>query len=72
MKGNKIILAEFGSLQLELVHLSQLVNNSKYEVAGNSIIQKISEVSSTIPGLYPMTWHLETFEPRSSKYQVMI
>ena len=66
-KGNIITLAEFGSLQLELVRLSQLTGNLKYERAGNHILEKISRVPSRVPGLYPMIWDLETFTPRSSK-----
>ncbi|KAG1048075.1 hypothetical protein G6F43_009515 [Rhizopus delemar] len=65
-KGNIITLAEFGSLQLELVRLSQLTGNLKYERAGNHILEKISRVPSRVPGLYPMIWDLETFTPRST------
>lgn len=63
---NSIILAEFGSLQLELVRLSQLTGDDQYEIAGNNIISEISKVPTTIPGLYPMNWKLDTFTPDSS------
>ncbi|KAI8099109.1 glycoside hydrolase [Halteromyces radiatus] len=63
--GNQIILAEFGSLQLELVRLSQLTGNQSYGDYGLSIIEKLSEVEPTLPGLYPMLWDLDPFEPAS-------
>ncbi|KAI9283375.1 glycoside hydrolase [Sporodiniella umbellata] len=66
LEGNVIVLAEFGSLQLELVRLSQLTGNEKYQDAGNHILEKISEVPSQVPGLYPMLWELDTFTAESS------
>lgn len=67
VEGNMITLAEFGSLQLELVRLSQLTGNDKYQSAGNLILEKISKVPSHLPGLYPMIWELDTFIPKDSK-----
>lgn len=67
-----ITLAEFGSLQLELVRLSQLTSNDKYQLAGNFILEKISKVPSHLPGLYPMIWELDTFIPKDSKCFVFI
>lgn len=64
--GDEIVLAEFGSLQLELVRLSQLTGNKKYENAGNSILEKISKVPSRFPGLYPMIWNLDPFIPENT------
>ncbi|KAG1049689.1 hypothetical protein G6F46_007246 [Rhizopus delemar] len=66
VEGNMITLAEFGSLQLELVRLSQLTGNDKYQSAGNLILEKISKVPSHLPGLYPMIWELDTFIPKDS------
>ncbi|KAI8987195.1 glycoside hydrolase [Pilobolus umbonatus] len=65
-KGNDIILAEFGSLQLELVRLSQITGDEQYAQAGINIINRISEVPSRIPGLYPMIWNLNTFTPKNT------
>lgn len=65
---NEVVLAEFGSLQLELVHLSQLTGDDKYERAGNGIIEKIAEVPSRVPGLYPIIWTLDDFSPKNSKH----
>ncbi|KAG2198086.1 hypothetical protein INT47_011921 [Mucor saturninus] len=64
--GEEIVLAEFGSLQLELVRLSQLTGDPKYEIVGNSILEKISKVPSRIPGLYPMIWNLDPFMPENT------
>lgn len=66
-KGNTITLAEFGSMQMELVRLSQLTGNEEYGLAGNYILEKMSKVPSRVPGLYPMIWDLDSFTPRSSK-----
>ncbi|KAF1800385.1 glycoside hydrolase family 47 protein [Mucor lusitanicus] len=66
VKHDEIILAEFGSLQLELVRLSQLTGDDRYQVAGNHILEKMSEVPSRIPGLYPMTWNHESFTPKNT------
>lgn len=59
-------MAEFGSLQLELVRLTQLTGNDKYERAGNYILEQISKVPSRIPGLYPMIWDLDKFTPKNT------
>ncbi|RCH84871.1 hypothetical protein CU097_000328, partial [Rhizopus azygosporus] len=63
--GNMITLAEFGSLQLELVRLSQLTGNEQYQITGNHVLEMISQVPSKVPGLYPMIWDLDSFTPRS-------
>lgn len=65
-------MAEFGSMQLELVHLTQLTGDPKYESAGNGIIQKIAEVPSRVPGLYPIIWNLNNFSPKNSKSHLFI
>ncbi|KAI8882041.1 glycoside hydrolase family 47 protein [Backusella circina FSU 941] len=62
--SNQLTLAEFGSLQLELTRLSQVTGDSSYEKIGNKVIEKISQVPSLIPGLYPTEWDLEHFLPR--------
>lgn len=67
---NSIILAEFGSLQLELVRLSQLAGDDQYETAGNNIIAQLSKVPTKIPGLYPMTWNLDTFTPNNTYHTI--
>jgi mannosyl-oligosaccharide alpha-1,2-mannosidase len=67
VKHNQIVLAEFGSLQLELVRLTQLTGDDRYETAGNHILERISEVPSRIPGLYPMIWNQDSFTPQNSK-----
>ncbi|RCH83920.1 hypothetical protein CU098_008294 [Rhizopus stolonifer] len=67
IRDTEIVLAEFGSLQLELVRLSQVTGDDRYERAGNHIIEMISEVPSRMPGLYPMIWDLERFAPTNSK-----
>lgn len=59
-------MAEFGSLQLELVRLTQLTGDDQYERAGNHILEKISEVPTRIPGLYPMIWNLKSFTPKDT------
>lgn len=59
-------MAEFGSLQLELVRLTQLTGDDQYERAGNHILAKISEVPTRIPGLYPMIWNLKSFTPKNT------
>lgn len=64
---NEVILAEFGSLQLELVRLSQITGDRQYEIAGNNIIEMISHVPARIPGLYPMIWDLKSFKPKNSE-----
>lgn len=68
VKHDEIILAEFGSLQLELVRLTQLTGDDRYQTAGNHILEKMSEVPSRIPGLYPMTWNHQSFTPKNSKH----
>ncbi|KAI9361502.1 glycoside hydrolase [Pilaira anomala] len=70
VKLNQIVLAEFGSLQLELVRLTQLTGDDQYEIAGNNIIDQISEIPTTIPGLYPMTWNLSTFTPTDTYHTI--
>ncbi|KAI8083909.1 glycoside hydrolase [Thamnidium elegans] len=70
VETNNIILAEFGSLQLELVHLTQLTGDDQYEIAGNNIIAQLSEVPTKIPGLYPMTWNLDTFTPNNMYHTI--
>ena len=67
VKHDEIVLAEFGSLQLELVRLTQLTGDDRYETAGNYILKKMSEVPSRIPGLYPMIWNHGSFTPKNSK-----
>ncbi|KAG2213585.1 hypothetical protein INT46_002737, partial [Mucor plumbeus] len=66
VKHNQIVLAEFGSLQLELVRLTQLTGDDRYETAGNHILERISEVPSRIPGLYPMIWNQDSFTPQNT------
>ncbi|CAO3597926.1 unnamed protein product [Absidia cylindrospora] len=61
--GRQIVLAEFGSLQLELVRLSQLTGNQFYAESALRIIEKIAEVTPKLPGLYPMVWTLDSFKP---------
>ncbi|KAI8336789.1 glycoside hydrolase [Chlamydoabsidia padenii] len=61
--GKQIVLAEFGSLQLELVRLSQITGDQSYAEHALRIIEKIAEVTPRLPGLYPMLWDLDTFRP---------
>ncbi|KAI8369644.1 glycoside hydrolase [Radiomyces spectabilis] len=63
---NQLTLAEFGSMQLELVRLSQITGDPYYERIANSVLDKMARVPSRIPGLYPMSWDLLTFKPTSS------
>ncbi|KAI9280107.1 glycoside hydrolase [Sporodiniella umbellata] len=65
-KGNTITLAEFGSMQMELVRLSQLTGNASYGRAGIHILEMMSKVPSRVPGLYPMLWDLDSFTPKST------
>ncbi|KAI7871875.1 glycoside hydrolase [Spinellus fusiger] len=58
-----LILAEFGSMQLEFVRLSQLTGNNKYADLANEVILRMKNVSTEIPGLYPMSWNARTFSP---------
>ncbi|ORZ02201.1 glycoside hydrolase [Syncephalastrum racemosum] len=60
-----LILAEFGSLQLELVRLSQVTGDDQYAKLANSVIEKIANVKASYPGLYPITWDLKSFTPSS-------
>lgn len=62
-----LILAEFGSLQLELVRLSQLTGDSKYASIANDVIHRMKDVPSQYPGLYPIAWSLNNFRPSSGK-----
>ncbi|KAF7728858.1 hypothetical protein EC973_005484 [Apophysomyces ossiformis] len=62
-QDNIIVLAEFGSLQLELVRLSQITGDDKYATIANRVIDKISKVASKFPGLYPILWNFDTFTP---------
>lgn len=66
VRGNQIVLAEFGSLQLELNRLTQLTGDDQYARAGNNILERLSEVPSRLPGLYPMLWDLKTFTPKNT------
>ncbi|CAO3649055.1 unnamed protein product [Mucor hiemalis] len=50
VRGNQIVLAEFGSLQLELNRLTQLTGDDQYARAGNNILERMSEVPSRLPG----------------------
>ncbi|CDS03956.1 hypothetical protein LRAMOSA06911 [Lichtheimia ramosa] len=61
-----LILAEFGSLQLELVRLSQITGNQRYATMANEVIYAIDNVTTPFPGLYPITWSLDDFSPSSS------
>ncbi|KAG0183274.1 hypothetical protein DFQ29_007820 [Apophysomyces sp. BC1021] len=67
VKDRRVILAEFGSLQLELVRLSQITGEKGYGILANWVIAKLSEVKTTLPGLYPMIWDLDPFGPSSGK-----
>ncbi|KAG2208875.1 hypothetical protein INT47_011015 [Mucor saturninus] len=60
--SDTIVLAEF-ALQLEFVRLSQITGDPTYEIMANSIIEKISQVDTPIPGLYSIFWDPRTFEP---------
>ncbi|KAI7853781.1 glycoside hydrolase [Circinella umbellata] len=61
-----LILAEFGSLQLELVRLSQLTGEERYAELANNVIYAIDKVDTPYPGVYPITWNLDSFSPSSS------
>ena len=63
-----LILAEFGSLQLELVRLSQITGEERYAELANNVIYAIDKVDTPYPGVYPITWNLDTFSPSSCKY----
>ncbi|KAG0186223.1 maturation of Asn-linked oligosaccharides protein, partial [Apophysomyces sp. BC1034] len=63
VEDNIIVLAEFGSLQLELVRLSQITGDDKYATISNKVIEKVSKVPSKYPGLYPILWNFDTFTP---------
>lgn len=65
--GKQIVLAEFGSFQLELVRLSQITGDPSYAEHALRIIEKIAEVTPRLPGLYPMLWDLDTFRPEHGK-----
>ncbi|KAI8144823.1 glycoside hydrolase [Fennellomyces sp. T-0311] len=61
-----LILAEFGSLQLEMVRLSQLTGDNRYATVANNVIYAIDKVPTPFPGIYPIVWNLDTFTPSSS------
>ncbi|KAF7726413.1 maturation of Asn-linked oligosaccharides protein [Apophysomyces ossiformis] len=67
VKDGRIILAEFGSLQLELVRLSQLTGEKGYEKIANWVIAKMAEIPTELPGLYSMIWDLDPFRPAVDK-----
>lgn len=62
MESKSIVLAEF-ALQLEFVRLAQVTGEPAFERLGNSIIEKIAQTSTPIPGLYSIFWNPETFTP---------
>ncbi|ORX57557.1 seven-hairpin glycosidase [Hesseltinella vesiculosa] len=68
--GNQVFLAEFGSMQLELVRLSQITGNSTYQELGLNIINRLAQVKPRYPGLYPMLWNLESFTPSDETIQL--
>ena len=63
-----LILAEFGSLQLEMVRLSQLTGEKRYAELANNVIYAIDKVATPFPGVYPIMWDLDSFSPSSCKY----
>ncbi|KAI9498280.1 glycoside hydrolase [Zychaea mexicana] len=65
-KGKELILAEFGSLQLEMVRLSQLTGDERYAKIANDVVYAIDKVPTPFPGIYPIIWDLDTFTPSSS------
>ncbi|KAI7879575.1 seven-hairpin glycosidase [Lichtheimia hyalospora FSU 10163] len=67
---NGLILAEFGSLQLELVRLTQLTGNQRYASVANEVIYAIDNVTTPYPGLYPIEWSLDNFSPSSNERQL--
>ncbi|KAI8069724.1 glycoside hydrolase [Gongronella butleri] len=70
--GTKNYLAEFGTLQLELVRLSQLTGNKTYGQLGLNIIDRIANAPAEYPGLYAMTWDMDTFEPADQETQLSL
>ncbi|ORZ13469.1 glycoside hydrolase [Absidia repens] len=66
--GSLAILAEFGSLQLELVKLSQLSGNQTYAKLALGVIENVSKVTPSFPGLYSMVWNAESFQPAGNQY----
>ncbi|KAI9277179.1 glycoside hydrolase [Phascolomyces articulosus] len=63
-----LILAEFGSLQLEMVRLSQLTGDERYAQIANNVIYAIDNVDTPFPGVYPIIWDLDSFTPSSCNY----
>jgi mannosyl-oligosaccharide alpha-1,2-mannosidase len=66
LSRDEVILAEV-ALQVELVRYSQITGDPKYEQMGNSIIGKVANASTPIPGLYSTQWSRSTFMPKNGK-----
>ncbi|KAH8552766.1 glycoside hydrolase [Umbelopsis sp. PMI_123] len=64
--SNSVNLAEFGSVQLEMTRLSQVINNSKYEDIANAVVKKVQSTPANPPGVYGITWTEQPFNPEPS------
>ncbi|KAI9018126.1 glycoside hydrolase [Phycomyces nitens] len=70
LKTPSLTLAEFGSMQLEFVRLSQIIGDDRYSTLANNVIQRMTNVHTDIPGLYPMSWDPSSFTPVNKETQI--
>ncbi|KAI2608498.1 glycoside hydrolase family 47 protein [Hypoxylon fragiforme] len=63
-----VLLAEIGSLNLELTKLSQLTNDMQYHDAGQRISDQleISQKQTSLPGMWPVTMDASKYPLKSS------
>lgn len=64
--GNSLDLAEFGSVQMEMTRLSQVTGVSKYMDIANDVVTRVQNTKTSPPGLYPIQWTDQPFEPVAS------
>jgi len=64
--GNNLDLAEFGSVQMEMTRLSQVTGVSKYMDIANEVVTRVQNTQTSPPGLYPIQWTDQPFEPEPS------
>ncbi|KAL0078434.1 glycoside hydrolase [Phycomyces blakesleeanus] len=70
LKTKSLTLAEFGSMQLEFVRLSQITGDERYSTLANNVIHRMTNVHTDIPGLYPMSWDPSSFTPINKETQI--
>ncbi|ORZ02973.1 glycoside hydrolase [Syncephalastrum racemosum] len=61
-----INLAEFGTYTLEFTRLSQVTGDPKYAKVANDLVDRAIRKPTEMPGLFPSSWDLATFEPQNA------